>query len=167
MTTTFHTTLDSPVGELLLVQRDDALTGLYYPNYGPVERGSREPQAFKAVVEQLDRYFAGQLQAFEIPLAPVGTPFQRQVWDALMTIGYGQTVSYRYIAELVGKPAATRAVGAANGRNPISIIVPCHRVIGADGTLTGYGGGLQNKQRLLELEGRRSGNAAQSTLTFP
>ncbi len=105
---------------------------------------------------QLAEYFDGQRQDFDLPLALDGTAFQRRVWDALLGIGYGETVSYGQLADQIGRPTAARAVGLANGRNPVSIIVPCHRVVGSDGSLTGYGGGLDNKQRLLELERRIS-----------
>ncbi len=101
---------------------------------------------------QLEEYFAGERTSFDIPLAPEGAPFEREVWRALEEIPYGETVSYGEIARRVGQPTAARAVGTANGRNPIAVIVPCHRVIGADGSLTGYGGGLERKRLLLELE---------------
>ncbi|MBO0838982.1 MAG: methylated-DNA--[protein]-cysteine S-methyltransferase, partial [Actinobacteria bacterium] len=103
---------------------------------------------------QLDAYFAGELTEFSLPLAPAGTQFQRQVWAALQQIPYGQTWSYGQLAEKIGNPAAVRAVGLANGRNPIAVVIPCHRVIGADGSLTGYGGGLDRKRFLLDLEAR-------------
>ena len=118
----------------------------------PAEGWRRARRPFRDVIIQLDAYFAGRLRRFELPLAPEGTPFQREVWSALTTIPYGETVSYGELARRVGRPAASRAVGAANGRNPIPIIIPCHRVIGADGTLTGFGGGLPIKRRLLQLE---------------
>jgi methylated-DNA-[protein]-cysteine S-methyltransferase len=112
------------------------------------------------VERQLSEYFSGQRQAFDLPLALEGTAFQRRVWDALLGIGYGRTLSYGQLADQIGQPTAARAVGLANGRNPVSIIVPCHRVVGADGSLTGYGGGLDNKHRLLELERRVSRDSA-------
>ena len=112
----------------------------------------RNPAFFAPVKEQLRCYFKGELRQFDLPLAPKGTRFQLKVWQALRGIPYGQLVSYKDIAQAVGNPKAVRAVGAANGRNPIPIIVPCHRVIGSDGTLTGFGGGLQTKQRLIDLE---------------
>jgi methylated-DNA-[protein]-cysteine S-methyltransferase len=118
----------------------------------PAEGWRRTEEPFRDVILQLDAYFAGRLRRFELPLAPEGTPFQREVWSALTTIPYGETVSYGELARQVGRPNACRAVGAANGRNPIPIIIPCHRVIGADGSLTGFGGGLPIKQRLLLLE---------------
>jgi methylated-DNA-[protein]-cysteine S-methyltransferase len=114
----------------------------------------RDDAPFAAAHAQLDEYFAGDRTEFDLPLHPSGTPFQLKVWDALRTIPYGEVRSYGEIAEQIGKPGAARAVGLANGRNPISIIVPCHRVIGASGALTGYGGGLERKQALLDLESR-------------
>ncbi len=147
----------SPVGELLLVSDGDALTGLYmlpdHRHAPPIQvHGRRDPAPLRTAAAQLDAYFAGELTEFELPLAPRGTPFQCTVWDALRAIPYGQTTSYRDVASTIGRPTATRAVGAANGRNPISIVVPCHRVIGAGGALTGYGGGLERKRHLLALE---------------
>lgn len=112
---------------------------------------STDPLLVEAA-EQLDAYFAGDLREFDLPLAPSGTAFQRDVWDAVSAISYGQTASYAEIAAAVGRPAACRAVGAANGRNPLPVIVPCHRIIGAAGALTGYGGGLDRKRSLLDLE---------------
>ena len=112
---------------------------------------------FVEVIRQLNGYFAGELREFEIPLLMLGTDFQKRVWKALLTIPYGETMSYGELAKKIGEPKAVRAVGAANGQNPIPIIVPCHRVIGSDGSLTGFGGGLENKKKLLELEkGQRS-----------
>ncbi len=114
----------------------------------------RDAGAASPVAEQLREYFAGERERFDVPLAARGTEFQRRVWEALRAIPYGETASYGQIARAVGRPAASRAVGAANGRNPISIVVPCHRVVGAGGALTGYGGGLDRKARLLDLEAR-------------
>jgi methylated-DNA-[protein]-cysteine S-methyltransferase len=111
-----------------------------------------DPAFFKTLKTQLNAYFAGESKVFDVPLRPTGTPFQLKVWAALQEIPYGRTVSYGWIAKRIGRPNAVRAVGGANGRNPISIIIPCHRVIGSNGTLTGYGGGLDVKQRLLRLE---------------
>lgn len=151
-----YTTYASPVGELLLVGDGASLTGLYFdlgdrgPRIGPDWRPRAE--SFAEVVAQLDAYFAGELRGFDLPLAPRGTAFQLAVWRELTTIGYGATVSYGSIARQLGDAGASRAVGLANGRNPIAIIVPCHRVIGANGSLTGYGGGLDRKQLLLRLE---------------
>jgi methylated-DNA-[protein]-cysteine S-methyltransferase len=153
-----YTNMDSPLGELLLLGDGHALCGLYMQDgRKPVEVAPRwersaTSELFTDVQAQLREYFAGERVAFDAPLAMHGTPFERQVWRALVDIPYGETVSYGEIATRVGQPSAARAVGLANGRNPIAVIVPCHRVIGADGTLTGYGGGLQRKRLLLELE---------------
>ena len=148
--------MDSPIGQLLLTSNGDALTGLYMDPHlrGPRPGGGwrRDPTALRNARQQLQAYFGRELFAFDLPLAPAGTEFQRRVWKALCTIPFGQTISYGEQARRVGNGAAARAVGAANGRNPISIIVPCHRVIGADGSLTGYGGGLPRKRWLLEHE---------------
>ena len=161
MTTYIHL-MDSPLGELRLLSDGDALTGLYMPSSkgNPTTEDpawERDAAPFRSVVEQLEAYFAGDRRDFDLRLAPTGTPFQRQVWSALEEIPYGQTRSYRDIAECIGSPKAVRAVGLANGRNPISIVVPCHRVVGSNGSLTGYGGGLHNKQLLLDLEQRTAG----------
>lgn len=146
-----YTYLESPAGRLFLARDDEGLKALKFnakPEAGWVEnRGG-----FKEVVRQLDSYFAGELRTFDLILKPEGTPFQVEAWKALCTIPYGKTISYGDQARRMGKPRASRAVGAANGRNPISIIIPCHRVIGAGGRLTGYGGGLDVKRRLLDLE---------------
>jgi methylated-DNA-[protein]-cysteine S-methyltransferase len=151
-----YTSMHSPIGELLLLGDGDALCGLYMQEgRKPVEiapRWERSAAPFADVQAQLREYFAGERVAFDTPLAMSGTPFERRVWRALTDIPYGETVSYGEIATRVGQPSAARAVGLANGRNPIAVIVPCHRVIGANGTLTGYGGGLERKRLLLELE---------------
>ena len=147
-----HLYLKSPVGVLTLTQQGDSLTGLYFgrrPRPGEEEATPLLTQAAR----QLSEYFAGQRREFHLPLAPQGTPFQRQVWNALLTIPYGEIRTYRDIAQAVGNPKACRAVGMANHRNPLSIVIPCHRVVGASGALTGYGGGLEIKRFLLELEG--------------
>lgn len=148
----FHT-VPSPIGPLLLTASDGALTGLHMAPH-PRLPGSavRDPDALADAAAQLAEYFAGERRAFELPLAPSGTPFQLRVWEELRAIPYGETRSYSELAAAVGRPSAVRAVGAANGRNPIAVIVPCHRVIGADGSLTGFGGGLERKRALLELE---------------
>lgn len=145
---------DSPVGPLTLVEVGGALAGLYLTDHRhqPTIAGPRDDTGLPAVRDQLAAYFDGTLQEFDVPLAVTGTPFQQQVWKALATIPYGETWSYRELAEAVGNPKAVRAVGLANGRNPVSIVVPCHRVVGADGSLTGYGGGLPAKRFLLDLE---------------
>lgn len=151
-----YTRLDSPIGELLLLGDHAALQGLYMlqaPKPITISPAWREqPAAFTKVQGQLEEYFAAERESFELPLSMQGTDFQRAVWSALQEIPYGQTRSYGEIATQVGEPGAARAVGIANARNPISIVVPCHRVIGANGTLTGYGGGLPRKQYLLDLE---------------
>ncbi|TWV43562.1 methylated-DNA--[protein]-cysteine S-methyltransferase [Streptomyces misionensis] len=157
---TCHTVIDSPYGPLTLVadENDDALCGLYMTaqRHRPAEEsfGPRDdsPSCFGAAQEQLTAYFAGELREFTVPLALRGTPFQRSVWEQLTRIPYGETRSYGRLAEALGKPGASRAVGLANGRNPVGIIVPCHRVVGTDGSLTGYGGGLERKRRLLDFE---------------
>jgi len=149
------TYVDSPIGRLKLEADGRALTALHLrPAAGEgVEDAHAGP--LPAAVRQLAEYFAGTRRAFDLPLAPRGTPFQESVWRALMEIPFGATASYGEIARRVAKPGAARAVGLANNRNPIAIIVPCHRVIGADGSLTGYGGGLPMKRWLLEHEGLR------------
>jgi methylated-DNA-[protein]-cysteine S-methyltransferase len=155
--TTFST-FDSPVGELLLVGDDEGLRGLYLPEHkrgpqvGPGWR--RDDAALAAVRAQLGEYFAGERTDFDLPLAPAGTPFQLEVWEQLERIPYGETRCYGDLARELGRPGAARAVGAANGRNPISIVVPCHRVVGSTGTLTGYAGGVAVKERLLAHERR-------------
>jgi methylated-DNA-[protein]-cysteine S-methyltransferase len=154
--TTVFTTVDSPVGALLATADDCGLTGLYFTpsKYPPEDDGTwrRDDVRFAAVRAQLAAYFAGELTAFDLPLAPVGTPFQMRVWRALCDIPFGETVSYGTLARRIGAASASRAVGHANGQNPISIIVPCHRVVGADGSLTGFGGGLPRKRFLLQHE---------------
>jgi methylated-DNA-[protein]-cysteine S-methyltransferase len=151
--------VDSPVGPLTLAGEGGALSHLrmddqQYPPKG-VDRWERDDAGFADVAEQLDAYFAGDLTVFDVRLDLHGTEFQRSVWAELLEIPYGETRSYGELASRLGNPGASRAVGLANGRNPVGIIVPCHRVIGADGSLTGYGGGLPRKRRLLELERAR------------
>jgi len=152
----FYCTTGSPIGELVLVGDGHRLHRLDV-------RGGRRPApidpawqrndgSLAGVSEQLLEYFDGARRQFDVELALGGKPFERCVWEALRTIAYGATISYRELAERIGKPSAARAVGLANGRNPVAVIVPCHRVIGADGTLTGYGGGLERKRFLLDLE---------------
>jgi methylated-DNA-[protein]-cysteine S-methyltransferase len=149
---TYWHTFDSPIGRVLLVGRSDKLTGLYLDR-DPNPAWDEDEERLAKVRLQVEEYFDGTRTSFgDVELAPQGTPFQLAVWEALLEIGYGETASYADIARRIGKPTAFRAVGAANGRNPISIIVPCHRVIGANGTLTGYGGGLNRKRWLLDLE---------------
>jgi methylated-DNA-[protein]-cysteine S-methyltransferase len=150
-----YRTIDSPIGPLTLAGRESGLTNLRMVDqtYEPSRTGwSPNSRAFNEAVDQLHAYFAGKLTDFEIELDLRGTEFQRRVWKALLTIPYGETRSYGEIAEQIGAPGAARAVGLANGHNPIAIIVPCHRVIGANGSLTGFGGGLGRKRTLLELE---------------
>lgn len=150
--------MPSPVGLLRLAANADGLCLVEFPDpRHPVraKAGWREGDSdvLADTRRQLGDYFAGTRRSFDLPLAPRGTPFQLQVWRALTAIPYGATISYRELAERIGQPAAMRAVGAANGRNPLPIVVPCHRVIGADGSLTGFGGGLPTKRFLLQLEG--------------
>jgi methylated-DNA-[protein]-cysteine S-methyltransferase len=168
--------LSTPVGRLTLAGDEEGLRSISFPNSSralPQGHGwQRSDTHFREAIRQLEAYFAGELSQFDLALAPVGTFFQREVWSSLRTIPYGETVSYGEIARQLGKPTAYRAVGAANGRNPIPIVIPCHRVIGADGSLTGFGGGLSTKTRLLELEsshrpalqGRSPDNAWKATL---
>ncbi|MEU6480032.1 methylated-DNA--[protein]-cysteine S-methyltransferase [Streptomyces sp. NPDC047017] len=152
-----HTVIDSPYGPLTLVaDGDGVLCGLYMTDqrHRPPEEtfGERDEHPFDEAKDQLAAYFAGRLRRFTLPLSLSGTPFQRRVWEQLRAIPYGETRSYGDLAHTLGTPGASRAVGLANGKNPIGIIVPCHRVVGADGNLTGYGGGLPRKQRLLDFE---------------
>jgi len=168
MATVFFTYYDSPLGKLLLTGDGQVLFGVSFPNdrnYArPDASGQPGGTALQAAVQQLDAYFAGQLREFDLAVQPHGTAFQRRVWQALRTIPYGTTVSYGKIAQVLGQPTATRAVGAANGANPIPIVIPCHRVIGANGSLTGFGGGLAAKRWLLEHENALPGPARQSEL---
>ncbi|MGK6320572.1 methylated-DNA--[protein]-cysteine S-methyltransferase [Sphingomonas sp. DT-204] len=159
MVDTFKT-IDSPVGELMLVASDKGLAAILWEGDDPARvplgtmvEAADDPLLCEAA-RQIDRYFAGELKAFDLPLDFRGTDFQKSVWAALLTIPFGETRSYGEIARQLGRPSASRAVGAANGRNPISIIAPCHRVIGSNGALTGFAGGLEAKAMLLRLEGR-------------
>jgi methylated-DNA-[protein]-cysteine S-methyltransferase len=151
-----YTSFDSPIGELVAVGDGRALQGLYMQEgRTAIDVGAGWQYAdgpFDEVRAQLADYFAGRRTTFDLPLAMTGSPFQRRVWRALQQIPYGETTSYGEIARRVGVPSDPRAVGVANGQNPVAVIVPCHRVIGADGSLTGYGGGLERKRLLLELE---------------
>ncbi|MFE9611108.1 methylated-DNA--[protein]-cysteine S-methyltransferase [Streptomyces sp. NPDC006012] len=151
-----HTVIDSPYGPLTLVADDGVLCGLYMTGqrHRPLEEtfGDRDDTLLRAAKEQLAAYFRGELKEFTVELRLPGTPFQRSVWEQLRTIPYGETRSYGDLADALGNPRASRAVGLANGRNPVGIVVPCHRVVGADGSLTGYGGGLERKRRLLDFE---------------
>jgi methylated-DNA-[protein]-cysteine S-methyltransferase len=165
MTRTLSTiSMPSPLGELRLFGDGDELVGLMLPGDTTLTGATRNTPVLDATRVQLDEYFAGTRRDFELPLAPRGTGFQQIVWRALTTIKYGETWSYGQLARAIGRPAASRAVGAANGRNPLAIIVPCHRVIGANGTLTGYGGGLPAKKWLLQHEQKHGGHAAIGTL---
>ena len=150
------THVDSPLGPLLLVGDKRALSGLYLGSHEkcprPDPRWAEDDAPFAAVAGQLEEYFAGTRTDFDVEVELVGTPFQVEVWTALRGIGFGETISYAELARRIGRPAAVRAVGSANGRNPVSIIVPCHRVIGADGSLTGYGWGTDRKAWLLDHE---------------
>jgi methylated-DNA-[protein]-cysteine S-methyltransferase len=160
-----RTVVDSPVGPLTLVAADGVLAGLYMTEqrHRPPAEVLGEPaedpdgQPFAAAASQLRQYFDGERTEFDLELAMDGTAFQQRVWTALRNIPYGQTISYGQLADRLGQPAASRAVGLANGKNPVSIIVPCHRVVGADGSLTGYGGGIDRKRYLLAHEQRVSG----------
>ncbi|CQD12882.1 methylated-DNA--protein-cysteine methyltransferase [Mycobacterium europaeum] len=162
-----YRTIESPIGPLTLAGQDSVLTMLRMVDqtYEPSRTGwTPNPAAFQEATEQLDAYFAGELTEFDFEFELRGSEFQRRVWKALQTIPYGETRSYGRIAEQIGAPGSARAVGLANGHNPIAIVVPCHRVIGANGSLTGYGGGLDRKQTLLALERKRA--SADATLTL-
>ena len=155
---TLFTIVPSPVGPLTLVGEGDDITGLYFETGSSVAAPRtgwvRDDRRLRSAAEQLAEYFEGKRTRFDLPIAPRGTAFQKSVWGALLRIPFGQTASYGDIARAIGKPAASRAVGGANHRNPLSIIIPCHRVIGADGGMTGYGGELYRKRLLLDLESR-------------
>ncbi len=160
-----HAVIDSPIGPLTLIAQDGRLAGVHMEvtRYEPdaAALGAAVPSESEPVLDaaagQLGAYFSGELTSFDLPLTLGGTEFQRAVWAGLRAIGYGETISYSELARRIGQPSATRAVGLANGRNPVAIVVPCHRVIGADGSLTGYGGGMERKRFLLGLEQRVSG----------
>ena len=148
---------DSPLGAVTLQANEQGLLGVWFETHTtkPEDLGTQEDSfpVFQSVKEQLDRYFAGEAVQFDVPIPATGTPFQQSVWLALTTIPYGETWSYAQLADAIGNPKAVRAVGLANGKNPVSVIVPCHRVIGKNGKLTGYAGGIERKQRLLAIEG--------------
>jgi methylated-DNA-[protein]-cysteine S-methyltransferase len=157
--TEFFTTMDSPIGEIVLRGDGRSLTGVF--THGPKLKNPRkgaenrdDDPVLTRAREELIAYYAGKLAEFKVPLAPHGTPFQQRVWQALLEIPFGETQSYGQLARRIGSPNAARAVGLANGRNPIAIIIPCHRVIGSSGSLVGYGGGLPRKKWLLEHEAR-------------
>ncbi|MCU1676447.1 MAG: cysteine methyltransferase [Frankiales bacterium] len=151
-----HTVVDSPVGPLTLVDDDALLAGVWMTDQNhrpPVElAGPRDDDVQPSLREQLEAYWVGELREFDVPMVAQGTPFQQTVWAALRRIPYGQTWSYGRLASEIGRPTASRAVGMANGRNPVGIVVPCHRVIGSTGSMIGYGGGLDRKRFLLALE---------------
>ena len=155
-TTTHYAVIPSPVGDLTLTGAEGLLTGCWFDGRtgtAPLVDGLlHDERIFAPVLEQLESYFAGELREFDLALEPTGTPFQHEVWAQLRAIPYGETRSYGQVASRLGSAKKSRAVGLANGRNPISIIVPCHRVIGADGSLTGFGGGIDRKRFLLDLE---------------
>lgn len=160
-----HVVLDSPVGPLTVVVTDGGLSGLYMDlqRHRPAEETFGAPaddpadKPFAVIAEQLAAYFAGELTEFDVPLNLRGTPFQNRVWSALQEIPYGETATYGELAAEIGKPSASRAVGLANGRNPVGVIVPCHRVVGSTGDLTGYGGGIERKRYLLDFERKTRG----------
>jgi methylated-DNA-[protein]-cysteine S-methyltransferase len=149
----FSTMFHSPAGPIVLEGDDRRLTRI---GFGAPDAPAGDAATTAAAAIQLEQYFAGERTDFDLELDPVGTPFERRVWDELRTIPYGETASYAEIARRIGRPSACRAVGRANGRNPIAVVVPCHRVIGSDGSLTGYAGGVEMKRALLDLELRRA-----------
>ncbi len=157
----YYSNIKSPLGDLLLLGDGENITGLYMDSqrYRPLEQDNwkRQDALFIEAKKQVDAYFASELVIFDLPLKPRGTNFQSTVWQALLTIAYGETTSYKAIAEQISSPQAMRAVGLANGKNPIGIIIPCHRVIGSTGKLTGYGGGITKKQWLLNHEAKQAG----------
>ena len=157
---------DTSLGRVLATARDDAITGVYFdgqryePAVDPAWTEDPGHPPLAACAQQLRDYFEGRRNSFELPLAPEGTPFQRRVWEEIARIPFGATLSYAELALRAGSPTAARAAGAATGRNPLSVVVPCHRVVGSAGALTGYAGGLARKARLLEIEGVREAAAA-------
>lgn len=156
----FYSTLNSPIGEIVVTADEIGIRSIYSPTHEiiikPFENAKRDNAKLRDATDQLRAYFAGELQEFSLPLNPQGTPFFKQVWKNLKSIPYGTTMSYGELAKQIGKPTASRAVGMANGRNPISFVIPCHRVIGQNGSLTGYGGGLKLKRWLLKFEKEHS-----------
>jgi methylated-DNA-[protein]-cysteine S-methyltransferase len=172
MITTWYATLDSPIGHLLLVKSGEALSGLYMQVHarGPTQGAAwrEDPTRFDREATQVREYFDGARTHFDLPLDLAGTPFQRRVWELLRLIPYAETVSYGALARALGLPGASRAVGTASARNPVSIVVPCHRVIGKNGELAGYAGGVERKRWLIEWEARQSVSRATSvTLAAP
>jgi methylated-DNA-[protein]-cysteine S-methyltransferase len=164
----FYSLFSSPVGTLVLTSDGEALTGLHLPRHDgspaplPGPEWQQDDSVFREVRDQLRAYFAGERRSFKVPMRMIGTPFQRLAWEGLLTIPFGATISYAEQASRIGRPGSSRAVGAANGRNPIALIVPCHRVIGSNGTLTGYGGGLDLKEWLLQHEASVLGDEVRS-----
>ncbi len=172
MTVVYFDCMPSPLGEMLLASDGDALSGAWFdgqrhqPPIGPAWQQRPDLPVLRRAAAELAEYFAGERFAFDVPLAPVGTPFQRDVWRAIASVPYGGTIAYRELAARAGRPQSIRAAGAATGRNPLSIIVPCHRIVGADGALTGYAGGLTRKRALLALE-RATGAAVPAPRSAP
>ncbi len=152
----FYSHLESPIGRILVAGDRSGLRLISFPTgvqkRGPEHEWEEREAPLRQALDQLSAYFAGDLKQFDLSLAPEGTPFQKTVWTALRAIPYGETISYGELARTIGRPRASRAVGAANGQNPLPIVIPCHRVIGANGALTGFGGGIETKQALLALE---------------
>jgi len=165
---TIYTIIPSPLGDILLARNENGLSHIsFQEGTSAIEVTAvwqQDNAAFPEATAQLKAYFTGELREFDLPLAPEGTPFQQTVWGALQTIPYGKTSTYGELAAAIGRPTASRAVGAANGRNPLPIVIPCHRVIGANGKLTGFRGGLRFKEALLELEG--NGRLQQTQFVF-
>lgn len=157
-----HTTVSTPVGPVMSVRRGAALTGIYFvghsPAPAPARLGLAADDGFDRIRTELDEYFAGTRRSFDIEVAADGTAFQQSVWAALRTIPYGETWTYSDLARAIGKPSSVRAVAAANARNPVSIVIPCHRVVGMGGSLTGYAGGIARKRTLLDLESAAAGS---------
>lgn len=153
---TYYTLMPSPIDPLTLVSDGSSLTGIFMQEHKGKPLGTDQwtldKAPFQEAIRQLEQYFSGRRESFELKLAPQGTDFQKQVWRELQTIPFGETITYGELAKRINNPKAVRAVGLANGRNPLSIVIPCHRVIGANGKLTGYGGGLWRKEKLLDLE---------------
>ena len=149
---TSHLIVESPIGDLLVAEEGGAITALTMEPLGERPRATNRNAVLSTARKQLDRYFAGRLTQFDLPLSPGGSPFFQQVWDELRRVPFGQTITYAELARRIGRPGHFRAVVAANGRNPISIIVPCHRVVGSNGNLTGYAGGIERKRWLLDHE---------------
>jgi methylated-DNA-[protein]-cysteine S-methyltransferase len=155
---TAYAHVPSPLGQLLVVVRDGGIAGVYFPEHrrGPLIEATwvRNDGPAAALAEQLTAYFDGALRDFDVVLAPTGTAFQQEVWSALRAVGFGATTTYAALAAAIGRPTAARAVAGAVARNPVSVVIPCHRVVGAGGALTGYAGGLDRKRHLLDLEAR-------------